>query len=131
MKPFHMSGRGQKALLEGREDCKSLLESWEGLGGPEEVGRPPGGPGGFESPSERWEGLGGQGEYGGPSGWSGKAERPFRKGQEELGGHSGNPGEVERAGRGREALLEGWEGSGGQREDERSSHKAGSGWEAL
>ena len=59
MKPFQMSGRGQKALLEGKEDRKSLPESWEGLGGPKEVGRPPGRPGGFESPFRRdgrgWE----------------------------------------------------------------------------
>ena len=38
MKPYQMAGRGQEALLEGREDQKSLPESQEGWMGRERSG---------------------------------------------------------------------------------------------
>ena len=106
VKPFQMSGRDQKALLECREDRKALLESWEGLGGPEEVGRPPGGPGGFESPFRRdgrdWEGRKSLGDH--PNG----RERPR------------NPSEKGR--RSREALPDGWKNLRSFRRDRRPFH---------
>ena len=59
MKPFRRAGRGQKALLDGREDHKSLLESWEGLGGLGESGDLQEGRRVQESLPERQEGSGG------------------------------------------------------------------------
>ena len=142
MKPFQMSRRGQKALLEGREDRKSLLESWEGLGGPEEVGRPPGGPGGFESPFRRderdWEGRESRGDH--PNGRE-RPRDPSEKGSRsrealpenwEGLGRSGEVGRPARmVGRGWEAHLESQEGSIGKEEYGRPSWRAGKGREAL
>ena len=151
VKPFQMSGRGQKALLEGREDCKSLPESWEGLGGPEEVGRPPGGLGGFKSPFRRdgraWEGR----ESMGTIRMAGKGQetlqkraggvgRPYqmdgRMGGPPIGtrGPSIGPEGVAmpscRAGRSREELPENWEGLGRSGEVGRPARMVGRGREA-
>ena len=146
------AGWGQEVLLEGREDRKSLPESWEGLGGPGESGDlqekregsrvPFGKTGGVGRAGRVWEDLpDGRERLRYPSEKGRRSWEPFWRagmGREALPERRewlGGPGEVGRpswrAGRGREALLEGREGSGRLSKEVGWVRRAGRGWEAL
>ena len=127
MKPFQWAGRGQEALLEGREDRKSLPESWEGLGGPRELGDlqegreglrvPSGETGGVGRTGRVWEDLpDGRERPRDPSERGRRSLEALSEGREELGGTSRELGGVEKVWRGWEACLESRDGSGGQSE---------------